>query len=158
MKYEARMKNIIDDSIKTEIIQRIEKLNSSASAKWGKMNASQMICHCADQLRLANGTKQSKFIGNLMLTTVFKWLILTFMEAPKGKIETVKELKQGKGGTNPTTLDNDKKTLIDLVRNFDESFKTNKVVVHPAFGKMNHWQYGRLAYLHLDHHLSQFGV
>ena len=152
------MKNIMDDSIKSEVINRIEKINAAAPAKWGKMNAGEMICHCADQLRLANGTKQSKFIGNLMLTTVFKWLILTFMKAPKGKIETVKELKQGKGGTNPTTLDNDKKTLIDLVRNFDESFKTNKTVIHPAFGKMNHWQYGRLAYLHLDHHLNQFGI
>lgn len=152
------MNNIINDSIKSEILHRIEKLNSTTPAKWGKMNANQMICHCADQLRLANGTKQSVFVGNLMLTTVFKWLILTVLKAPKGKIETVKELKQGAGGTNPTTFENDKESLIELVRNFDESFKTNKTVVHPAFGKMNHWQYGRLAYLHLDHHLNQFGV
>lgn len=152
------MNNIINDSIKSEILHRIEKLNSTTPAKWGKMNANQMICHCADQLRLANGTKQSVFVGNLMLTTVFKWLILTVLKAPKGKIETVKELKQGAGGTNPTTFENDKKALVDLVRNFDESFKINKTVVHPAFGKMNHWQYGRLAYLHLDHHLNQFGV
>lgn len=152
------MKNIIDDSIKTEIIQRIEKINSSAAARWGKMNVNQMLCHCADQLRLANGTKQSKFVGNFMLTTVFKWLTLTFLKAPKGKIETVNELKQGAGGTKPTTFEADREALISLVKNFDESFKTNKTVVHPAFGKMNHWQYGRLAYLHLDHHLSQFGA
>jgi len=152
------MKNITDDSIKSEVINRIEKINAAAPAKWGKMNVNQMICHCADQLRLANGTKQSKFIGNLMLTTVFKWLILTFMKAPKGKIETVKELKQGVGGTKPVNFENDKKSLIELVKNFDESFKTNKTAVHPAFGKMNHWQFGRLAYLHLDHHLNQFGV
>jgi len=152
------MKNIIDEQGKSEVIKRIEKINPTSSVKWGKMNAGEMICHCADQLRLANGTKQSKFIGNLMLTTVLKWLILTFMKAPKGKIETVKELKQGVGGTKPTSFENDKNSLIELVRNFDESFKTNKTVIHPAFGKMNHWQYGRLAYLHLDHHLTQFGV
>jgi hypothetical protein len=152
------MKNIIDEQVKSEVIKRIEKISPTSSAKWGKMNAGEMICHCADQLRLANGTKQSKFIGNLMLTTVFKWLILTFMKTPKGKIETVKELKQGVGGTKPTSFENDKNSLIELVRNFDENFKTNKKVIHPAFGKMNHWQYGRLAYLHLDHHLSQFGV
>ena len=152
------MKNIIDDSIKSEILQRIEKLNSSATAKWGKMNVNQMICHCADQLRLANGTKKSKFVGNIMLTTVLKWLILTVLKAPKGKIKTVRELEQGDGGTNPTMFDKDKISLIDLVRNFDDSFKSNKTAVHPAFGKMNHWQFGRLAYLHLDHHLNQFGV
>ena len=152
------MKNIINDSIKSEVAARIEKLNPSSPAKWGKMNVNQMICHCADQLRLANGTKQSKFVGNFMLTTVFKWLTLTFLKAPKGKVETVKELKQGVGGTKPTSFEEDRKTLVDLIQNFDESFKTNKIVIHPAFGKMNHWQYGRLAYLHLDHHLSQFGV
>jgi hypothetical protein len=152
------LKNIIDERVKSEVIKRIEKINPTASAKWGKMNTSEMLCHCADQLRLANGTKQSKFVGNFMLTTVFKWLILTVLKAPKGKIKTVKELKQGAGGTNPTNFENDKKTLIELVKNFDASFKTNKTVVHPAFGKMNHWQYGRLAYVHLDHHLNQFGI
>lgn len=152
------MKNIIYTTFKTEMIERIEKLTPDSPRNWGKMNPGEMICHCADQLRLANGTKQSKFIGNLMLTTVFKWLILTFMKAPKGKIETVRELKQGVSGTKPINFENDKKSLIELVKNFDESFKTSKTVVHPAFGKMNHWQYGRLAYLHLDHHLNQFGV
>jgi hypothetical protein len=152
------MKNLIAESIKSEAIHRIEKLSPSTPAKWGKMNVNQMLCHCADQLRLANGTKPSKFVGNFMLTTVFKWLALTVLKAPKGKVETVKELKQGRGGTNPTNFDNDKKALIDLIGNFDESFKTNKTVIHPAFGKMNHWQYGRLAYVHLDHHLNQFGV
>lgn len=152
------MKNIIDNSIKAEVIQRIEKMNPTSSAKWGKMNVNQMVCHCADQLRLANGTKSSKFVGNFMLTTVFKWLVLTVLKAPKGKVETVKELKQGKGGTNPTNFESDKKALIELIKNFDASFKTNKSVIHPAFGKMNHWQYGRLGYVHLDHHLSQFGV
>jgi hypothetical protein len=152
------MKNIIDDLIKSETIKRIEKLNSTASPKWGKMNVNQMLCHCADQLRFANGTKQSVFVGNLMMTTVFKWLVLTVLKAPKGKIETVKELKQGRGGTYPTNFENDKKALTDLIKNFDESFMTNKIVVHPAFGRMSHWQYGRLAYVHLDHHLNQFGV
>ena len=152
------MKNIIDDSTKSEVVKRIEKLNSSATAMWGKMNVNQMLCHCSDQLRLANGTKQSKFVGNIMLTTVLKWLILTVLKAPKGKIKTVRELEQGDGGTNPTMFDKDKISLIDLVRNFDDSFKLNKTAVHPAFGKMNHWQFGRLAYVHLDHHLNQFGA
>lgn len=152
------MKNIINTSIKKEIISRIEKLDITSTAKWGKMNVDQMLCHCADQLRLANGTKQAKFVGNILLTTVFKWLTLTILKAPKGKVETVRELKQGRGGTIPTNFDNDKNMLIDLINNFDESFKANKSVIHPAFGKMNHCQYGRLAYQHLDHHLRQFGV
>lgn len=152
------MKNIIIASIKTEVIERIVRLEPNSPRKWGKMSPGEMICHCADQLRIANGTKQSDFIGNFMLTTVFKWLILTIIKTPKDKIETVNELKQGVGGTKPDSFENDKKILIDLIKNFDELFKANKTVIHPAFGRINHWQYGRLAYLHLDHHLSQFGV
>ncbi len=152
------MKNIKSNSIKNEICRRIDKLQRNSPANWGKMNAGEMLCHCADQLRLANGTKQSKFIGNFMMTTFLKWLILTFVKTPKGKVQTVRELKQGKSGTPPTDFESDKKPLIDLIKNFDESFKTNKIVIHPAFGKMTHWQYGRLAFLHLDHHLRQFGV
>ncbi len=155
---ESIMKNLKNDIIKSEVVSRVQMLEEDSPARWGKMNSHQMICHCSDQLRLGNGTKSSPFIGNFLMTSVLKWMVLTLFKAPKGKVETVKELKQGSGGTNPTNFEFDKKSLIELINNFDESFKKNKTVIHPAFGKMNHWQFGRLAYVHLDHHLIQFGV
>jgi hypothetical protein len=30
--------------------------------------------------------------------------------------------------------------------------------VHPAFGPLPTWEWGRMVYLHVDHHLRQFGV
>ncbi|NCS89299.1 MAG: hypothetical protein CO127_05280 [Ignavibacteria bacterium CG_4_9_14_3_um_filter_36_18] len=152
------MKNLFNDKGKDEIISRLEKLKDNSPGQWGKMNSNQMLCHCADQLRLANGEKHSVFSGSLLTTTLLKWLILTILKAPKGKVKTVKELKQGAGGSAPTNFENDKKLLIALIDNFDKSFETKKFFVHPAFGKMDHWQWGRLAYTHLDHHFRQFGV
>lgn len=77
-----QMKNIQTDSIKKEFNSRIDKLQSTVSGNWGKMNAGQMLCHC---LRLANGTKRSMFLGNFMMTNLFKWLILTFVKNAKRK-------------------------------------------------------------------------
>ena len=29
---------------------------------------------------------------------------------------------------------------------------------HPAFGPLPNWEWGRMVYLHIDHHFKQFGV
>ncbi|MDP2363498.1 MAG: DUF1569 domain-containing protein, partial [Ignavibacteria bacterium] len=96
--------------------------------------------------------------GNVLLKTVLKHLILLGMPAPKGKVETVPELKQGIGGTKPTTFEYDKKTLFSLVKNFKNIVEQKPNQIHPAFGKMNTKQWARLCYIHLDHHLKQFSA
>ena len=47
------------------LYQRIDNLNINQKAIWGKMNVSQMICHCADGIRMALGTKNPKVYGNI---------------------------------------------------------------------------------------------
>lgn len=131
------MKNILDPQYKEELINRIKKVDGSAKAQWGKMNVDGMICHVTDQIRMAMGIMQTEFIGNRLSTTLLKWLALTILPIPKGKIETVKELKQGVGGTKPADLETDKQTLINLLQEFDKSFNGIKFRVHPAFGKLN---------------------
>ncbi len=92
-----------------------------------------------------------------MQETILKHLVLFGMPIPKGKIETVKELKQGKGGTKPNIFEEDKQRLISLIENFDTSINQNPTYKHPAFGRMTKHQWGRLVYQHTDYHLSQFG-
>ncbi len=125
------MKNIMDDSIKSEVINRIEKINAAAPAKWGKMNANRNDLSLCRSASACKWNQAIQVYRKLNADYSFKWLILTFMKAPKGKIETVKELKQGVGGTKPINFENDKKSLIELVKNFDESFKTNKTAFIP---------------------------
>ena len=80
------------------------------------------------------------------------------MPAPKGKVKTYKELDQFVAGTKPTTFEKDKITLIKTLGSFTGKFPSNQKIVHPTFGKMDKNQLGRLIYIHLDHHLKQFGV
>lgn len=150
------MKNILDSSTQKEIENRIISLNENPKRLWGKMNANEMVCHCSDQIKMAVGQIPTKYVGNFFLETLAKQLILLGMPAPKGKVETVPELKQGIGGTKPTAFEDDKKTLLSLVKDFKNIVEQNPNQVHPAFGKMNTKQWARLCYIHLDHHLKQF--
>lgn len=150
------MKNILDSKIQTEIENRINSLNENSPSLWGMMTVNEMICHCSDQIKMAVGEKSTKYVGNILLNSVVKHLILLGMPAPKGKVETVPELKQGVEGTKPTSMEQDKKTLMGYVQNFKNIIQKNSNVVHPAFGRMTTEQWARLCYIHLDHHLKQF--
>lgn len=154
--YEVRLKNILSLKDKHEVLNRISNLEPSARAMWGQMNVNEMVCHLADQLRLGLGIKEAENTGSALEEKFLKWLVLWGLPFPKGKIDTAKELKQGVGGTRPTDFSCDIKFLKDLIEDFDMSFKADGRR-HPAFGIMNKKQWGRLAYLHIDYHLKQFG-
>lgn len=152
------MKNIADENTANEIIARIKNLKPGNNAKWGKMNAPEMVCHVSDQIKMAVGIIETEPLGNIFLMTFGKWAVLSGMPVPKGKIDTLKELKQGYGGTRPGDFENDKTELIRLVKEFKLIYPAGKKIRHAAFGPMNFKQWANLTYTHLDHHLKQFGV
>ena len=150
------MKTVMNAKIRNQLVKRIESITGDEKPIWGKMSVYEMICHSSDQIKMSIGEIETKFVGNKMMETLLKRLILLGMPTPKGKVETVKELKQGAGGTKPTSLDEDKKRFIKLVNEFDEKYPQGKNVRHPAFGMMNKKEWGRLVYIHADYHLKQF--
>ena len=152
------MKNILDLSTQSEIKGRITSLNDKSIRLWGKMSVNEMICHCSDQVKMAVGEIPTKYVGNFFLKTFVKHIILLGMPAPKGKVETVPELKQGVKGTIPITIEQDKETLLSFIQTFKDKIDKSTNVIHPAFGKLTTEQWARLCYIHLDHHLKQFGV
>jgi hypothetical protein len=152
------MKSILDQKTQKDIIERIKKINPESKALWGKMNTNEMLCHTADQIRMATGEIKTKYRDNFMSRSLLKWLIFAGMPAPKGKVETAMEIKQGAGGTHPVNFDQDKKTLIKLVEDFNNKYPADQNTVHPAFGPLTKQQWGKLTYTHLVHHLRQFGV
>ena len=151
------MKTVLNSKTRETIVERIKSILGDEKAQWGKMSVHEMLCHSSDQIRMALGELKTDYIGSKAQETILKWLVLIGMPAPKGKVETVKELKQGIGGTKPTTFDEDKKTFIQLVNEFDQKYPPDKTVRHPAFGMMNKKEWGRLVYIHADYHLKQFG-
>lgn len=151
------MKNVLMNDVKQELVARVSSLNKTDKALFGKMNCHEMVCHSADQIRMAVGGIKTVSAGNSLTRTLLKHLILLGMPAPKGKVETVKELKQGAGGTPPGDFEADKKSLSGLIDGFNLLYSKDKRIIHPAFGAMNKKQWGRLVFIHADYHLKQFG-
>lgn len=151
------MITLLDENVRDAIIQRVNSVKVHDSNYWGVMNPEEMICHISDPLRVITGEKTAAFVGNILSTTIIKWLILTVLPIPEGKVETSREFKQGEEGTRPKTFESDKLTFISLLKNFEKSFEKNPFPVHPSFGKMSKWEWARISYLHIDHHLRQFG-
>ena len=88
--------------------------------------------------------------------TVIKWIALYApLKWPRG-VPTRPEVDQEVGGTKPSHFAADVTQLEMLV----ELITTRKGCfgpTHPIFGNMSDTDWMRWAYLHMDHHLRQFG-
>ena len=132
------MNTILNDNDRFKIIDRVNGLTISNKNLWGKMTVNEMLCHVTDQIKMASGRIETKY--------------------KKPHRKTTKELNQEKDGTKPVGFDQDRDQLIKVIGEFDGTYPANSKIVHPVFGPMNKKQWGRLIYVHLDHHLRQFGV
>jgi hypothetical protein len=138
-----------------EIILRIEKLKPTDTAKWGEMNATEMLAHC-----------------NLAHYSILK-------VQPSGETPTIKQ-RLGKFiffnlknefprlAKGPRRFD--MKGKVDLAA-FEEELSKYKHIIgkygkleqqlhgnHPKLGPLNHAEWGRFVWMHADHHLRQFGL
>lgn len=59
------IKNLFDNIVKEELIERINRLTPETERKWGKMNVAQMLAHLQMQIEVAYGTRIVK--GNLLM-------------------------------------------------------------------------------------------
>lgn len=151
------MNTLFDQSNCAEIVERINRLTPESKAKWGKMNVGQMICHCADGVKMATGERHVDNKSSFAKRALLKPLVLYVLPIPKN-VPTAKELDQMQDGTAPIDFETDKKDLLAAIEKMcalEESFNW---APHPTFGKMNQRQWGLLAHKHIDHHLKQFGV
>ncbi len=149
------MKSLFESSTKEEVFQRIDKLNTTSTPVWGKMNSSQMFAHCTAATQYACGDYPGKqiFIGKIIgtfLKPVF------YNEKPFGKNSpTAPHFTI----TDQRDFEKEKKLLKETVARFSDG-GPSKVTrsPHMFFGKLTPEQWGIGMYKHMDHHLRQFGV
>lgn len=153
------MKNLLDPETRRDLLARFERLAPGTPARWGRMNVEQMVCHVADPVRIALGDLPARDHSTFFRRHVLKRLVLAGMPAPKGKVPTFPEIDQARGGgTPPTTLDEDRRTLGRLVERFVAEAPQDALRPSPGFGRLSGREYGRLMYAHMHHHLKQFGA
>jgi hypothetical protein len=152
MKTLARERDLI------EIRQRLRKLHPDAVRQWGKMSAHQMVCHLIDASRMMAGEKEVSQATGLTQRTILKWTALYLPLPWPAGILTRPEIDQTLGGRKPFDFAADVRelgTLLDVIPAQAKNFEGR---VHPIFGRMSESAWLRWAYLHMDHHLRQFGV
>lgn len=152
------MKTLLTKEYKEEILNRLSNLRIDTKSRWGQMNANEMVCHCSDQIKMCLNIISVKDVSTFLNRTVLKKLIFLGMKAPKGKVQTLRELDTKKDGTKPTTFTEDVnqlKELIEKVYSTNEDFNFGN---HGAFGKLTRDEWGKLTFLHLDYHFMQFNI
>ena len=149
------MATIFDKETNSELIHRLDNLMSNARGLWGEMTVAQMLHHCQKPMNVAE--------GKLKVKTGFQTYLF-------GRIAKYSFLKSDGFEKNlPTSpefivadepdFDTQKQILTAMIKQFGE---TGTAIIlnkqHPFFGKMTAEEWGVLQYLHLDHHLQQFGA
>lgn len=147
------MDNIFEAAGAERLIQRINQLHEHSERKWGKMNVSQMLIHCAYAFE-DNTPKPTKF--TLLLIRLFRKKTVVGDKPYRKNMLTARAF---------STLDNDvdfavgKERLINGIKKINAlgfaHFDNRK---HTVFGKLTGFEWNTFFVKHLDHHLRQFGV
>jgi hypothetical protein len=150
------MKSLANPRDKKEILERLAKVRADSERRWGSMSANQMICHLSDSFRVSLGEKKVSLVDTFASRTIVKFIALRVPMAWPHGVKTRPEVDQKIGGTRPTDFVADVATLRALVERFCS--KEGEFAAHPMFGQLSRAERMRHAYLHIDHHLRQFGA
>lgn len=149
------MTNIFDKQDNQNLLERLGKLTTDSQPLWGKMTVSQMLVHCQKPIEVLTGQLALK--GGL----------LGFLFGKMAKNNFLRDMGFSKNSpthpkfriTGSPDFEKEKSELTAMVASLGklgtESIAINK---HPFFGPMTEGEWGTLMYIHLDHHLKQFGV
>ena len=146
---------IWDASVRASIADRAQRVTADAKPGWGKMNASAMMAHINDSLRMALGDLPVKSKNLPLRYKPIRTLFIYYLPMPKGAPtapELIARCPQRRAGRRE-----------EGVRGTDEALRGRDsrrptLGEHPAFGDLSYDEYGALIAKHTDHHLRQFGV
>jgi hypothetical protein len=153
------MKTLARPRDKAEILRRLLDVRQDSVRRWGRMSPHQMVCHLSDAFRMATGEKAVSPATSLLHRTAVKWIALYAPLRWMPGIVTRPEIDQEGGGTRPGGFGQDVAQLEMLVEMFTTAPPgTLDGQRHPIFGRMSEAAWLRWGYLHMDHHLRQFGA
>lgn len=135
------------------LLARIDRLDATASARWGTFTAPRMVSHLISSVRMALGEEPSKFRASFMSWRVMRWFIIYVMPWPKGAPTAPEMLARA-----PESWSTDVATLKELVTRAASRGPHGTWHRHPAFGDLSGAEWGALIHRHVAHHLTQFGA
>ncbi len=142
---------LLDPVAREAVVGRLRRVTAETKPAWGQLDAPRMLCHLADQMRVAVGDLPTRSANSFLGRTLVKWLVIgTSVKAPRGKVMTAPEMLS----SSPATWSADLAACEALIKRVGAG---EAHADHPMFGPLTTEQWGRLCWKHLDHHLRQFG-
>ena len=146
--------HLLQPQVYGDFRERLDKLSPSSQALWGKMDAAQMLAHVAAFLEVGTSDRR---VTQMLLGRVFgsfgKGQILT-AGIPKNS-PTIPSIKV----TDQKNFHGEKERAL---RGLERFYKGGEAGItqqpHQFWGRLTPNEWARLQYVHMDHHLNQFGV
>jgi len=153
------MKTLGNRGEKELLLNRLRQVKPDSRRQWGRMTPHQMICHLNDSFKSVIGERViAGDKSNLMTRSLVRWIALYApLKWPHG-VPTMAENDQERGGTPPEDFRRDLDALAAMIERVTSSPRDFQWGRHPLFAEMSEHDWMRWAYLHVDHHLRQFGV
>jgi oxepin-CoA hydrolase/3-oxo-5,6-dehydrosuberyl-CoA semialdehyde dehydrogenase len=142
------------------LLDHLSNLKADTPAKWGKMNAQQMVEHLATFFDVSSG----KLIYDLLTPAEqlpryreFLHSEKQFRENTRAPLEVMGEepmpVKYG-------SFEDAVSALRKSIDNFQEKFREDPTAktIHPVFGPLDYSDWVQLHHKHCSHHLRQFGL
>ena len=148
--------NLQDQAGVNDLIYRALKLTPEAKHLWGNMHVVEMLQHCnATNKMIMQGIESNKkdSFKQKAIKMAFLYLPIKF---PKN-VKAPKILKLITDKETPQNFEKEKELYIELISQLP-AHTFPKKLYHPAFGNLNAKEWGILNWMHMGHHLRQFGV
>src|SRR5258706_4054793 len=153
-----RMKRSLGDSKeRAAVVSRLQTLAPESTRQWGRMTPHQAICHLSDSFRSMMNPVPITSRSNVFSRTFMRWIALhSGVPWPHG-VKTMPEVDQEICGTRPVEFERDRRELQALIEQFAQRTDVT-LQPHPMLSRLSTDEWQRLSYVHIDHHLRQFGA
>jgi Protein of unknown function (DUF1569) len=146
--------------LRHQYISIIRNADTSATAKWGKMNFQQMVEHVSAFFKVSTKKIQFDLVSPPEHLPKLKEFLMSekqFRENTKAPVNIIgEEPRPLRYATVKDAIDHLEKEVNDFFSFFSANAEASSV--HPVFGELNFDEWVRLHYKHVTHHLRQFGL
>jgi hypothetical protein len=148
------MISIFEPSAREELVRRLATLSPDTAPRWGKFNATRMLSHVNDALRMATGELPVKPRKSFLRNAIVRYLIIYVFPFPKGA-PTAPELL---ARSDRAEFNAERAAFAELLAKVGSQGGRVAWPDHPAFGPMTRKDWGVIAFKHVHHHFTQFGI
>jgi hypothetical protein len=147
-------KTFWDVGVREDICRRMECLTADTRPQWGKFNATEMLAHLNDAMRMAIGELEVAPKNVPIRYPPLKQLLVYVLPWPKSAPTAPELLSRG----SAADFAKEKAEFRGVVDRLAQKRAADIWPEHPAFGRLSYRAWGVLKYRHADHHLRQFGL